>query len=190
MRPPLRPVHALAREAAPRTPEFVNINAQLRKPPLPLRPEFEIAFSPRLDHAGRCQFARQFDGDAPREMVVAGPRQVQVLAGPRADCAGGERRRRNPAQRFQRVRDFATRQGVIAVPARAAHREQPPIEQLGKVPAGRLRGNVRSKSQLARCPGAAIQQGHQNRRTRGVADQFSYSREGIASVHAFSVTRL
>src|SRR5215469_191125 len=151
--------------------------------------EFIIAFATDLDDLAVFEVLREFDGDAAGEMVVAGARTKHFLAFRRAVEGGWMRFGRDGAQGFEREGHFRSRKTVVAVSSCTLHGKQAAVDQLRKVRACRLRGNVRGEGQFSGGASAPVQQVNEYCCAGRFADEFSDASEWIGWVHAPSVAR-
>ena len=72
----LGPIHALPREATPRVAQFINIDAQIRKPALACGSKLEVPFPARSQYSVLLKAASQLDSNSSGQVVVAGAREI------------------------------------------------------------------------------------------------------------------
>jgi hypothetical protein len=185
----LGPVDALSREAATRAPQAVDVDAESGEPVPAFASEFIIAFATDLDDLAVFEALREFDGDAASEMVVAGARPEHFVAFRRAVEGGWMRFGGDGAEGFECEGHFRSRKTVVAVSSCTLHGKQAAIDQLRKMCACRLRGNVRGEGESSGGASAPIQQVNEYGCAGRFADEFPDASEWVGWIHALSVAR-
>ena len=131
VRPSLSPIQTPPRKRPPRLPQAIHVHSQFRKPAPSISAQFVFSFANNANHLSLLQRPSHLHRDAPREMVIARPRDVYLRIHPprnrarrvRARCPG-DRSRCNRPKRLDRVRHVRTRHAVIPMPPRTLYRQQ------------------------------------------------------------------
>lgn len=128
----------------------------------------------------------QGDGEFAGKMVVAGARVAQRRV-PGAEQGSRPRPRSETVgeaeQGFDCLGDFAGGEPVIAVPPLFFRGDQRRRAEPGEMGAGGLRSDAGGGRQLARAAAAAVEQGDQHQRARGVADRGGDVGQGVFGSH-------
>src|SRR6185437_14795063 len=168
---PLRPVEALAREAAAGGLDAAQVDTDSRQPLGAGGCDFEQPVVSRPEVLAALERARQRHADLPGQMVVAAATESQPLR-LRAQCPAADLRLRSDrGQVLDRLRDMRARQPVVPVPALDLERQQTSGQKLRQMRARGLRGDACRIRQLTCRQRAPIEQGGEHYGARRVRQQ-------------------
>src|SRR6185437_1475226 len=117
------------------------------------------------------------DAELARQVIVAAPRMAQRFRLAAQRLARNRDRRSKAGELLEQAGNLGAREAIVAMAALALAAEQTAVEQLGEMPARRLRGHSGSPGKLPGGQGASVRQRHQHRGARWIGDEGGSGRD-------------